>query len=130
MSKNGAEKPSFDFTRVSKEWNHQFALSLTAVAKAEITLKRPQPRTDDYDVLTEFYDKQEEALTVIERLAAEQAGMVAQVLVDVPRGWLLANAPDEIDWSAADSLNYVQADRYGELLEMIRNGEARSKSKN
>lgn len=130
MSKNGAEKPTFDFTRVSKEWNHQFALSLTAVTKAEITLKRPQPKTDDYDVLTEFYDKQEEALTVIERLAGEQAGMVAQVLVDVPRDWLLETAPDAIDWGDPASLNFVQADRYGEMLEMIRNGEARSKAKN
>ena len=79
MSKT--ETAVFDFTKVSKQWNLKFGLTLTAVARAEITLKRPAPQGGDYDALQTFYDKQEEALTVIERLASEQAGMVAEVLV-------------------------------------------------
>lgn len=130
MSKS--ETAVFDFTKVSKQWNLKFGLTLTAVARAEITLKRPAPQGRDYDALQAFYDKQEEALTVIERLASEQAGMVAEVLVSVPESWLLEDAPgaDEIDWSNADNLNYVQADRYNQILEMIRNGEARNTAKN
>lgn len=115
------ESPEFDFTRVSRQWHKELAKTLTAVTRAQIALQRPPPPDDatdaEYDA---FLDRQEQAWIAIENLSDQQAELIAQVLVSVPESWLLENAPDNIDWSNTESLDWVQSFRYLELLAMIR----------
>lgn len=120
MSENGSEKPKFDFSGVNRQWNRDFALTLTKAARVQLILQRqPNDEMDDAAV-DALYDRQEKALDELEALADQQAALLAQVLVGVPTGWLMPGAPDDLDWSQVASLDYIQANRYTELLELLR----------
>ena len=54
---------------------------------------------------------------------------MAQVLVDVPREWLIKDAPEELDWCKVESYDYIQEPRYGEILGLLQTGEARTLAK-
>lgn len=129
MNENG-NKPEFDFTKVSRQWNVAFGKSLANAGKAQTIISRPvSPKADD-DQVQAYYDRVEQAWADLENLANEQAALIAQVLVSVPREWLLTNAPDEIDWSKSENFDYIQSPKYAEILEMLRNGEAQKSAKN
>lgn len=132
MGTNGdkPERPVFDFSRVSKQWNKEFGLSASKASRAQNTLGRPYPANGDAAAIEAYFAAQEAAFTVIEETGDIQANLLAQVLDSVPRSWLLESAPEEIDWHDPQSLNYIQSHRYMELLEMLQNGEARRSSKN
>lgn len=118
-SKNGAG-PKFDFSKVTRQWNRDFGRTMTDAARAQLIMQR---EPDDDMTTAEFnalLDRQEQAVLDIEKLADQQAELLVQVLVDVPNAWLLADAPTPLDWSDVKSLDYIQADRYGEILERLR----------
>lgn len=121
MNDNGKqESPEFDFSRVSRQWHKQFAKTLTAVTRAQITLQRvpsEDATPEEYDALL---DKQEQAWIAIEELSDQQAELIAQVLVSVPDDWLIEGAPEALDWSDVASLDWVQAYRYLEILSLVR----------
>lgn len=128
MTKHEQEQPVFDFSRVSRVWSNQLLVTMTRATRAQILLTQPPPtETED---LRQFMEEQMSALADIQQIADEQASLIAEVLVEVPRGWLLPDAPETLDWSVADNLNYLQMERYNEIMEMIRNGEAQKKAKN
>lgn len=132
MGTNGEkpERPVFDFSRVSKQWNKEFGLSASKASRAQNTLGKPYPVNGDAAAIEAYFAAQDAAFSVIEETGDIQANLLAQVLDSVPRGWLLESAPEEIDWHDPASLNYIQSHRYMELLEMLQNGEARRNSKN
>jgi hypothetical protein len=45
--------------------------------------------------------------------------MISRILKTVPKAWLTTDAPAEIDWSNPDNLDYIQVDRYAQLLQLI-----------
>ena len=96
--------------------------------RAQMTIAKPMPT--DPVAIDAHYKAVDEALDFLNELSDMQAKLVAQVLVDVPREWLIAGCPDDIDWSDFNSLDYVQEPRYADLLDLIRTGEARSLAKN
>lgn len=114
------EKPTFDFTRVGRQWNQAFARSLTQAARVQLVLQRVPNDDMDDDAVDALLDRQEAALGDLEALGDRQAALLAQVLVSVPESWLLPGAPDDLDWSEVASLDYVQSDRYAEMLDMLR----------
>lgn len=113
-------KPKFDFSRVSRQWNNELTRSLTQAARVQLVLQR-QPNDDmSDDDVDALFDRQERALDELEALAETQAALLVQVLAEVPTSWLLPNAPDDLDWSKVESLDFVQADRYAEMLNLLR----------
>ncbi len=123
-------KPTFDFTKVSRQWSKSFSESVQKATKVQIALERPKPQTTDYTTLQIYYDTLDKAADESTLAADEQAKLIAQVLIDVPREWLLATAPDVIDWSDEKNLDFIQEPRYVEILQMIQSGEARTIAKN
>lgn len=119
MSENGS-KPKFDFTKVSRKWNNELGRSLMQVARMQVVMQRQPHEGMDDEEIEALLDRQEQAIDELETLADTQAALLVQVLVDVPRDWLLPDAPDELDWSQVESLDYIQSRRYGEILEMVR----------
>lgn len=43
--------------------------------------------------------------------------MMQPFIVDVPRGWLVEDAPGVIDWSKFESLDFIQARRLGDVTQ-------------
>lgn len=128
---------SFDFSKASRKWQDQFAETAEVVAQimsdAERPLRRKRDDEDaqDYDDYVQaFYDKRRDSAKLIREQATIQANLIAVVLVNVPREWLLSDAPETIEWSKPDSLDYIQVNHYLDILEQVRNGEARKLAKN
>ena len=131
MNSSNGPKPVFDFTKVSRQWDLAFGKTLGKSAKAAFALQTPMPDGADQKTQIEYFERMERAISDIENVAEEQASLVSQVLVSVPSDWLLADGlGKEIDWSKPESLNYVQSERYGDLLKMLQTGEARLQAKN
>jgi len=131
MSENGSKTPTFDFSKVSRQWNRDFSRSLNEAARASIALQR-QPNEDmDDEAVEAIFARQEQALNDLESIADRQAELLTQVLVAVPTDWLLPDAPPDLDWSAVGSLDYIQANRYAQILEILRTKDiAADNSKN
>lgn len=121
---NGKNAPVFDFSRVSRQWNKAFAASFRKAAHAQTSVMRPAPEDGDRETMQAHYDRIDAAVDALEALADEQAALIVQVLADVPAEWLLESAPEQIDWSQVASLDYIQSDKYMEILLLIQNGEA------
>lgn len=117
-------KPTFDFTKVSRQWSKAMSASIQKATRAQLTLQRPAP-TGDAAAIQAHVDNQLAAIDVIENISDEQAELVAQVLKDVPREWLIEGAPDALDFSRIASFDWIQEARYGEILELLTTGEAR-----
>lgn len=124
-SENGA-KPVFDFSQVSKRWNKAFGASISKATKATIAMQRPLLADATPAQQQAHYDAQIAAVEMLDTLGDEQAALVAQVLVSVPEEWLIATAPPEIDWSDPENLDWIRADKYQALLQMLQTGEAYS----
>lgn len=121
MGDNGQqESPEFDFSNVSRKWQRDFARSLSKATRAQLTLQRVPSADATDEEIDALLDRQEQALDDFETMADEQAGLIAQVLVDVPRSWCIEGAPEKLDWSDVASLDWVQADKYNEILTMVR----------
>jgi hypothetical protein len=136
---SASKKPHavFDYSKVNFEWQQEFDRQVKNVTSAALTLQRSirkqkkDEEDEDYeDYVQAFYDGKESAVETIGAASELQAKFVVQVLSDVPREWLLSNAPEEIDWSKVESLNYIQLDYYTQILSQIQTGEARKLAKN
>jgi hypothetical protein len=107
MTEQNGTKPTFDFSRFS--WRE---------AKRVQTL---QARANQASALIEEKSVLlnpaafDDALAKLDQVMAELEQAVARVLVSVPREWLVANAPAEIDWSDPASLDWLQGNRMAQL---------------
>ena len=123
--------PKFDFSKVSRQWRLEFGRSLSEAARAGIVLQRQINADMDDEAVDALLDRQEKALSELETLADKQAQLVTQVLADVPTDWLIADAPDGLDWGDVASLDYIQANKYEAILEQLRtNNIAEDDAKN
>jgi hypothetical protein len=127
----------FDFSKASRKWQDQFSDSAEVVARIMSDVERPLRRKrideDDQaydDYVQAFYDTRRDSAKMIREQGDIQSNLISVVLVDVPREWLLADAPEKIDWSKPESLDYIQVNHYLDILEQVRNGEARKLAKN
>lgn len=123
MSNENGARPQFDFSRVSRKWNKEFSASIAKVTKAQIAMQRPAPVGDDAAIQA-HYDRMDAAVDMLQTVADEQAALVCAVLVDVPRAWLIDGAPDDLDWDDPESLDWIRADKYQDILMQIQTGEA------
>lgn len=108
-----AESAVFDFSNKNRAW-------LLEVTRKETMSTRAQRKLDamlaDLDVADEDIDAQ---WAVVHDLLAQRDKLVVQVVRDVPRSWLVTDAPKEIDWSKPESLNYLRADANTSFFEAM-----------
>lgn len=114
--------PRFDFSGVSRKWNKEFLASISKAGRATVAMQRPTP--SDPDAAQAHFDKLEQAINDLEQISEDQAALICQVLADVPAEWLITGAPSGLDWSLIESLDWIRADKYGEILEMLQTGRA------
>jgi hypothetical protein len=70
-----------------------------------------------------------EGLQELDDLEIKRDALLCQVLTGVPRSWLVADAPDEIDWRNPDNLQYVLATRFEDLLNDASDARASAEKK-
>jgi len=106
-----------DFSRVSRRWGVRWAQIQNDVPILMKVIFSPA-QDDLSDVEQQRVEVAKiEAHQKLNELIDESTSLMAQVLVTVPREWLVAEAPDEIDWSNPDSiLDYVREDMSSELV--------------
>ena len=108
---NGAkaeeERPEFDFS----EYNWVEAREM---ARLQHEAERAVALLEEKSVLLNI-DQFEAALEEERRVMDQLEEGVAHLLVSIPRDWLIASAPDEIDWSKRDSFKWLRANRFRSL---------------
>ena len=90
------EQPVFDRSRISHRENKQ-------VSVLQARLKAAQSSGD--------WQETETCLNLTD-------AFFSKFLVSVPRSWLVPGAPESLDWSDPESLNWLQADKYQTLADV------------
>lgn len=112
----------FNSPAIGRAWIKRFNESVTRGTRAQLILQRPIPDSGSAEERKQQFDEKIDANDLLSKLGDEQAVLVAEVLVSVPRSWLIPGAPDEIDWSDPANLDYIQMQHYADILERLRNG--------
>lgn len=106
-----------DFSKVSRRWGVRWAqiendvpiLVQVIYGEERDGLSPEEQRTVEIGKI--------EAREKFNELIDERQRLMAQVVTHVPRAWLVADAPDEIDWSNPDNLlDWVREDKTTNLM--------------
>lgn len=119
MSKeNGTtSQPEFDLSQVSRRWRLRWTETMLQVTELQAGLLAAVDEGLEGPGAQQRMREQVQVMRAIQALAEEQAGLLAQVLVSVPREWLTKDAPEELDWSDPESQGYILETRYAELVQ-------------
>lgn len=88
------EQPVFDLSNLS--WRESKSLAV-------LQLRMQEAQTAD----------------AMEKAFGQIDAFLARVLVSVPRAWLVKDAPADLDWSDAESLNWIQGKKVGALMKAL-----------
>lgn len=86
--------PEFDFTNLSWKESKDMDYARTKIRKGEADA--------DVETMQAGFD--------------EMQAFLAKIVVSVPRAWLIADAPAEIEWSDPDSFDWLQGTRMQDLM--------------
>lgn len=102
-------QPTFNFRKVKRSWVRQFQ-------RVDVKLMRVVNRMQSlYD--SDATDAEiDEVMAQADAVEAEQDAMLCEVLVDVPRSWLVDGAPKKIDWGNPDSMEWLMVNRRTSLV--------------
>lgn len=101
------EQPVFDYTHYSRQQQK-------ATTRLTIRLQNLAQRLEDY---TQWEDEEafEDGLDQFDEMQEEIERTITKWVVDVPRSWLVADAPETVDWTDPKSINLVRADKFSDL---------------
>lgn len=114
MSDENGSKPTFNFSQTPRRWGKRWRKVNAGMIRAAMMADSDLP--GDFDDLSEdkqakaeakLNQKRLKALDDIDRFADEREVLISQVIVDVPRDWLVPDAPDGIDWNDVESLDLI-----------------------
>lgn len=109
---NGASMPVFDFSRLG--WKDAKA-SLALVMRLKFVGIQLDEKMSQMDS-AEF----ERVMAEYNALMLDMQQHTAQVVVKVPRDWLVTDAPATLDWGDPASYDYLQQGKWNELQRLIR----------
>ena len=119
MAKETEKKPSVtcDFSTVSRRWGVRWAQ-----IENDVPILLQVIYADEQDGLS---DEEKHAVLVgkiearqkVNELIDERNALMAQVVTEIPRSWLVPGAPEKIDWFDVNSLlDYIREDKTAELM--------------
>lgn len=127
---NNESMPTFR-ADVSRRWAKKLAKTFQRATQIQNRLNRTPTAAMSVEERNAFFDMQDSAIDELDDLGEQQVAMVAEVVLDMPSDWLEDDAPSDLDWSEAESYDYVLQSKYNELLLMLVDGSAfRDKAKN
>ncbi len=106
-----------DFSGVSRRWGYRWAqIELDTPMLTEI-VNSPAPEDASADDLQKIKAGQRDARQQLSEMMDEQNRLMAEVLRDVPREFLVASTPEDVDWSDTESiLDWVREDCIGYVV--------------
>lgn len=128
--KNGKQaepQPEFNFEDVSRRWEKDFRRVNMRLVRAAQLMESDISAEATAEQRRELVAMRLQAVDDFDEIESDRDALLARVLVDVPRNWLVSDAPDSLDWSDPESLDWLKAGKLDELIAAM--GEARS-SKN
>lgn len=117
-------QPTFDFTRVGRNFGKRWQEILHRATAAGKVLMSLMPEGNSREAIEEFEALHAEYHEKLSAIGDEQAAEISKILKTVPKSWLLTDAPADIDWSDEESLDWIQVDRYTQLLKIVGEGKA------
>lgn len=125
MSEGNGSKPTFNFDRVPYKWARQFGQVFAQLNLSATLMDAPVRGDATEDDKARIRQAKLEAMEGFDELVSKRDELICRVLVDVPRDWLIDDAPEAIDWSDPANLqDYLQMNRMDDLLTEL--GEARN----
>lgn len=126
------EKPRFKLEFVSRRWAKEWLQVNSQIQRSTMLLQSGMKEDATPAEVQQVNVARMEAFDAMDGLIARQEQMLADVLLDVPREWLVPDAPAKLDWSNRESLNWLVDDHYNDVLVALadaRSGQ-RDNSKN
>lgn len=112
-----SEQPTFDFSNISYKWSKEWARIVMRLDVDSTLIDNPARPDADPEQVAALKVKRLEALDRWDDLVSLRDAMLCEVLVSVPREWLVADAPDEIDWHDPANLGaYLLQSRIADLI--------------
>jgi hypothetical protein len=111
VSETNHQKPVFDYSGHSWKDSKRLQVLQARANQADALLNDPETLVDP--------DAFDEALAMLDQVTDEFEAAIARVLVDVPRDWLVPDAPETLDWHDPESLNWLQATHMKTLREAM-----------
>lgn len=99
------ETPTFDFSNVSQRRAREMSRMKIRLQHVAKQIDGAEASTDITGLLAEY-----------EELLTAQEAYVMEAVVSVPAAWLVTAAPAVINWQEADSLRWLQANRWQALV--------------
>jgi hypothetical protein len=112
-------QPTFDFTKVGRGFMREWGASVERATRYTKVLMDLRPAGHSRADLEEFEALSDEYKEKFDAEADAQSDLICRILKSVPKTWLTDDAPADIDWSNPESLDYIQVDRYAQLLQLI-----------
>ena len=118
VTTNGS-KPVFNMGRAGRRWSREWQAIKTDFAETQAALERHGLSEDnaDVDLTPEQQDDVVRLMRMIDAASERQDRLVAEVLVSVPDGWLIPDAPE-------CHVDHVREDRYGEVIAALQEARA------
>ena len=118
----------FNFGDVTRRWMREWRQVNGEIMQIEVLLNTPARADLTVEEMRTLQVGIADATGRLDGLEAQRDKLLAEVLVEVPRDWLAASAPEKLDWSDPASLDWVLFDKYEQLMwAMV---DARADSKN
>lgn len=111
MSKDNGVHPEFDFSRVPRAWRKKWLAAVTEITEIQARLQDPGTNPTKEEMATMAQDMRR-----IQELAEVQQVLIAQVVVSVPSSMVHHDAPDNLDWSDAESYDWLTDEGYQQLV--------------
>ena len=112
-------KPVFNMGRAGRRWSREWQAIKTDFAETQAALERHGLSEDnaDVDLTPEQQDDVVRLMRMIDAASERQDRLVGEVLVSVPDGWLIPDAPE-------CHVDHVREDRYGEVIAALQEARA------
>lgn len=114
-------QPEFNFNGVSRRWMKKWLRVNNAIQAAEVLVVAPGRDNLTESEALQLRAQQAQASADMMDAIDERDELIAEVLVSVPRDWLDADAPDDLDWSEPETQNWIllskQTDFMAALIE-------------
>lgn len=89
----------------------RFSLLQSRMAAAQQALTRAAD-SEDGEAL-------ERAMERVDQAMADIQAMIASLVIELPRSWLVDDAPEDPDWSLPSTLDWLEASRFNDLLALV-----------
>lgn len=111
--------PEFDFSEISRKWEKEFSRVNVKLGRSGLLSETKISKDATDEQKKDFLRMQLEIVDDLDNLVDTRDALVCEVLVSVPREWLVSRAPDGLDWKNPESLDWLRVGKLEEIVHAI-----------